>query len=359
MISKRWFRFGLPLGSATVVAALLDTTIGVYWLLNDLGSDLFFHWMDHNEPVDNRTIINLVLISIRCVLALSLWVFVLLKQRAVLIFWIPLSVICDVLFFAHTIISHPHDFVSDELWIFNIFSLFVFRVYISAVIFQTLKRLLRNARLQSQPLPAITITDTTTGESPKYYLVEPIGRNPFKIWMYFDDRPRLGAAVLVSFEISWNIFVLSTHTLTEFLLGGRMFFLYKEEEIIMRFWRILIDFVALYFILKKRKTFLRFWLIIYFWTLFLTICLTVWTVVDWTFETPLVVVLVTCYNALSDIAMRFGVLYFCLMLSLQASLSVSRTHSLKSETRSIRFTAPNATHNHNLVNRAILAGNQF
>lgn len=59
---------------------------------------------------------------------------------------------------------------------------------------------------------------------------------------------------------------------------------------------------------------------------------------EWTFETPLVVVIVICFTGISDIMLRFGVIYFCLMLSLQASISVSRTQSLKSETRSLRPT---------------------
>lgn len=98
--------------------------------------------------------------------------------------------------------------------------------------------------------------------------------------------------------------------------------------------------------LQKKKTLLRFWLIIYFWTMFISIALTIWTVVEWTFETPTVVVLVICFIGISDVILRFGVMYFCLMLSLQSQLSVSRTQSLKSETRSLRpiaSTVSNAT----------------
>lgn len=107
-----------------------------------------------------------------------------------------------------------------------------------------------------------------------------------------------------------------------------------------------------FFQFQKRKTLLRFWLIIYFWSLFISIGLTIWSVVEWTFDTPLVVVLVICYIGLSDIILRFGVLYFCLMLSLQASLSVSRTQSLKSESRSFH---PAITRNAEMSETEILS----
>lgn len=159
--------------------------------------------------------INISLITARVILALSLWIFVLLKQRAVLLFWIPLSVITDVLFISHAVLNHPEDFVSDELWICNVFLLFLFRLYITVVIFQTLTRLLRNARLKSEAVNII-LTNSTSSWTPddgeeirpstiiKYYLVEPLGRNPCKIWKYYDQLPRLGAAVLVAFEIVYS-----------------------------------------------------------------------------------------------------------------------------------------------------------
>lgn len=124
--------------------------------------------------------------------------------------------ITDILIVGYAILKQPRDFVADELWICNIFFLFLFRLYINSVVFQTLTRLLRNARLKLRPasnyldgLPNGGIEDhgqedyesDSKPTSVKYYLVEPIGRNPCRIWRYFSHIPRLGAAVLVVFEI--------------------------------------------------------------------------------------------------------------------------------------------------------------
>lgn len=144
---------------------------------------------------------TLTLISCRAGLAFSMWIFVLLKQRAILLFWIPLSVITDSVFIGHLIINHPRDFVSDEMWIFNIFSLFIFRLYVTAVMFQALTRLLRNARLKSSAMSNSSSNASECSTSFKYYLVEPIGKNPLNICRYYDKIPRLGAAVLVAYEI--------------------------------------------------------------------------------------------------------------------------------------------------------------
>lgn len=68
--------------------------------------------------------------------------------------------------------------------------------------FQALVRLLRNARLESNSLIEVNTPESSeASHSSKYYLVEPIGKNPMDIWSYYDQIPRLGAAVLVAYEI--------------------------------------------------------------------------------------------------------------------------------------------------------------
>jgi len=92
---------------------------------------------------------------------------------------------------------------------------------------------------------------------------------------------------------------------------------------------------------------LRFWLIIYFWTLFASLCIFVYIMADWV-DPPPITVIVTCVIWMGDNCVRFGVLYFCLRVTTQHPISpldspgcgggheVGRSHSLRSQTRPMR-----------------------
>lgn len=146
----------------------------------------------------------------------------------------------------------------------------------------------------------------------------------------------------------------------------------------MRIWRIVVTFVALIFIFKvkyfmldsclncgyhnllnfqRRKTLLRFWLIIYFWTLFTSLCIFVYVLADYLYPPPIQVV-VTCLMFCGDNCIRFAVVFFVLRTTIQppavtptSDLSpagrgshliakkptpVFRSHSLRSQTGSTR-----------------------
>jgi hypothetical protein len=133
----------------------------------------------------------------------------------------------------------------------------------------------------------------------------------------------------------------------------------------MRVWRIVVDVAALIFIFKvcncksvvviskqiydvlfllfvqRKKTFLRFWLIIYFWTLFASLCIFVYVMADWV-DPPPITVIVTCLIWLGDNCVRFGIVYFCLRVTVQprafpdspgGGTEVGRSHSLRSQSR--------------------------
>ncbi|ODM96518.1 hypothetical protein Ocin01_10166 [Orchesella cincta] len=195
-----WLRFGLPIGSAFVVAVILDNIIAVDWLIkesilstaNETSKNAAASYHYHSDQYP------LLYVFIRTVLALGLWVILVRSPKTLLFIWIVAAVSVDCL--RHGNLKMIFDAISS----FNIY-LLIFMPIIRVYLYQIFIEVARVIEKQKEPR---LLVGSYEGADEDLESLVPIGYDGVGIWKYYDRFPMLGTKILLIVDSVWIFIAL-------------------------------------------------------------------------------------------------------------------------------------------------------
>ncbi|CAL8137864.1 unnamed protein product [Orchesella dallaii] len=195
-----WLRFGLPIGSAFVVAVILDNVISLDWLIKESilstanetskSAAASYHYHSDQYP--------LLYVFIRTILALGLWVILVRSPKTLLFVWIIVAVTVDCL--RHGNLKMIFDAISS----FNIYLLIfmpIIRVYLYLIFIEVARV------IEKQKEPRLLVGSYEGADEDLQSLV-PIGYDGVGIWKYYDRFPILGTKILLIVDSVWIFIAL-------------------------------------------------------------------------------------------------------------------------------------------------------
>ncbi|CAL8104147.1 unnamed protein product [Orchesella dallaii] len=301
-----FFRFGLPLGVALILSALVETTISAYEVYMDVGSVFVIHW---NTPlwelISTWTVMLLNTILFLQVIfdVLCLWFgTILMGNWIALLSWIvmtSISVLTLSVVWVHHVITESSS--GNALWsaIYTVTLYTLFYLYLMFIAIQCLPHL-RDQLLEE---------------------IQPIGKGFSCLWRYFARNAAVGARFLLTAEVILNVYFFLSRKLPP-VLFDRFYSGHEDddsvpvllEEYYIRALRLIIAIVGIVLVHMDKQKWMKLWCLAYAIPLVTSFIIFFYMAFQWIAEHEVLTYGFFIFFAV-NISFRFIVFLVCLLYS--------------------------------------------